>query len=126
MYACVFSSFLSSASLLSFLALIASNRSIANRNVRQDARLHKLCRARKRAVLQELPRPQVRTEGLRFRWRRRLPLDGHWRPVSGRGVSFAMIERPFHTDTVCSMYSKKKEPQIHSSRRKRIRSKPIS
>lgn len=50
------------------------------RNVQQIARLHQLHRARGRAVLQELPRPQVRTQGIRIR-RWRMP---DWSPAGLR------------------------------------------
>lgn len=55
-----------------------------SRHVQQGSGLDKLHGAREGAVLQKLPRPQVRTQGLRFRWWCRLPVHGHRCPSEQR------------------------------------------
>ncbi|KAF0291695.1 hypothetical protein FJT64_010210 [Amphibalanus amphitrite] len=55
-------------------------------HVQQGAGLDQLQRAREGSVLQAVPRPQVRTQGLRVRRRRRRAQHGHRRPVRQQGV----------------------------------------
>lgn len=57
------------------------------RNVRKVLRQHKLRWTRSRVVLQELPRPKVRTKGIRIRRRCRLLVHGQRWPVQERRVS---------------------------------------
>lgn len=57
--------------------------------------LHKLLRARGRAVLQNVPRTQVRSQGLRIRRRRRMPVHGRRRTIQGRDVStYPVLDTP--------------------------------
>lgn len=50
---------------------------------------HQLRWTRSRVVLQKLPRPKVRTKGIRIRWRCRMHVNGHWWTVQEpRSVSW--------------------------------------
>lgn len=68
------------------------------RTLQQDVGLDQLRRTRGRALLQKLPRPQIRTQGLRFWWRRRLLEHGH--RCSSPGVS----QFPFNSNERAAIF----------------------
>lgn len=57
---------------------------MGSRSVPEATRLHQLLRARRWTILQDVPRAQIRAQGLRVRRRRWLPVHGHRWPSEGR------------------------------------------